>query len=211
MNKRWFIALIICCLFLTSCSTKTYEQGYKDGFNDGFERGAASSGNSSDISLGNTHSQALPLQIIQNDKYELSLIDAYKSEEEYTDSWTEKTYSESCYIFKFEFYNKHQNSNIRVALVDASINGHSLRGTSDFHSDDSFSIYTWSGESSDNTAVDCFKLYFSDIESATDIRDAEKMGNADLSFTFRVYIIDEMDDYGEDLYYTIDNAFLYCQ
>lgn len=153
--------------------------------------------------------KSLPLPIIESDIYDLSLIDVYKSEEEYR-KWDEETRSEQCYVFKFKFHNKHQSSNIRIALVNASINGYSLIGTSNFHSDDSFSVYTWAGDGTDNTSVDCFKLYLSDIEAATNIRDANNMGDATLSFIFRAYIIDEMDDYGADTLFTIENAFSYC-
>lgn len=151
----------------------------------------------------------LPLSIIESDIYDLSLIDVYMSEE-YIE-WDEETRSEQCYIFKFKFHNKHQSSNIRISLVNASINGYSLKGTSNFHSDNSFSIYTWAGSGTDNTSVDCFRLYFSDIEAATNIRDANNMGDATLSFVFRAYIVDEMDDYGEDTLFTIENAFRYCE
>lgn len=160
---------------------------------------------SHDVSL----TKSLPLSIIESDVYDLSLIDAYKSEEEYSE-WDEELRREQCYVFKFKFHNKHQSSNIRIALVNASINGYSLSGTSNFHSDNSFSVYTWAGDGTDNTSVDCFRLYLSDIEAATNIRDANNMGDATLSFIFREYIIDEMDDYGSDTLYTIENAFRYC-
>lgn len=156
-----------------------------------------------------SNAKSLPLSIIESDIYDLSLIDAYRSEEEYCE-WDEETRSEQCYVFKFKFHNKHQSSNIRIALVNASINGYSLSGTSNFHSDDSFSVYTWAGDGTDNTSVDCFRLYFSDIEAATNIRDANNMGDATLSFIFKVYVIDEMNDYGADTLFTIENAFRYC-
>lgn len=205
------IMFLLASCIITACHSHTYEQGYKEGFIDGYEVcKLESADNSSDVSTGASRSEELPLMITENDIYELALIDAYQSEEQYTDSWSEKTMSEQCYVFKFKFHNKHTSSNIRIAIVDASINGYSLAGTSDFHSDDSFSVYTWSGENPDNTSVDCFKLFFSDIEAATDIRNAKDMGNASLSFVFRAYIIDEMDGYGEDSLFTIENAFNYC-
>lgn len=210
MKRILIILLVIFILcFLPACNSHTYEQGYRDGFSDGYES-ARSSVDTVEITNNKIPDQQLPLVIVENDMYELSLIDSYLSNEKYIDFWSETEKSEQCYVFKFKFYNKYKDSNIRIALVDAAINGYSLCGTSDFHSEDSFSIYAWASNSSNNTAVDCFKLFLSDIESATNIRNAENMGNASLSFVFRAYIVDEMEDYGEDVLYTIDNAFQYC-
>lgn len=158
--------------------------------------------------LSNTSRYVLPLIVTETNDYQLSLIDVYISEEQVEEEWEEPR-SELFYVFKFKLINKHNSSNIRVALVNASVNGYSFKGRYGT-SDTSFSIYTWSGNSSDNTAVDTFKLSFEDIEATTNIRNAENMGSANLSFTFRVYIIDEMDDYGPDQYFTIENAFRYC-
>lgn len=204
------IAILALMISMASCSSNQYNQGYKDGFIDGYNEAEKNSNEVDSSNFTANSSSSLPLIIIENDICELSLIDAYQSEETYVDYWTEEEKSEQCYVFKFKFYNKHESSNIRIALVDAAVNGFSFSGSSNFHSEDSFSVYTWCGNGQDNTAVDCFKLYFSDIEAATNIRDADKMGNASLSFVFRAYIIDEMDDYGEDSTFTIENAFQYC-
>ena len=154
------------------------------------------------------NSYELPAVITETATYRLSLIDAYIDEEYIGDEWDEEI--ESFYVFKFEFVNKHRTSNIRAALVDATVNGYSFNGKTSGQSDGSFSVYTWAGSGSDSRALDVFRLSFSDIESVTNIRNANRMGNADLSFTFRLYIIDEMDDYGEDITFTIENAFRYC-
>lgn len=174
------LMVIFCILLLTGC---------------GYSQNEHSKG------LEHSLAQDLPLIITENEMYELSLIDVYMSEDEEDDP---------CYIFKFEFVNKYDRSNIRAALVDASINDYSLSGSSRFHSDDSFSVYTWSGKSPKNTAVDCFMLYESDIKQSTDIRNRYDLNNASLSFVFRVYVVEEMDGYGEDAIFTIENAFQYC-
>lgn len=211
MKKMIILGVLLVSLLLCSCSTKSYEQGYNAGFIDGFESCMENfNRENSTHSDDSVTENSLPLAIIESDIYDLFLIDAYQSEEEYSEYWDEEIRCEECYIFKFRFHNKHNSSNIRVALVDAAINGYSLSGTSNAHSDDSFSVYTWAGDKPDSSAADCFKLYFSDIEAATDIRDANKMGNANLSFIFRAYIIGEMEDYGEDTLFTIENAFQYC-
>lgn len=147
----------------------------------------------------------LPIRITETAYYRLSLVDAYIDEENSYDDEPEYAY-----IFKFEFENKHPTSNIRAALVNAEVNGYSLKGTNRDKTDTSFSVYTWSGHGSENTALGIFILDFKDIEAMTNVRDAKKIDGADLSFTFRVYVIDEMDDYGDDMYFTIEDAFLYC-
>lgn len=205
-----FVVVAICFISLTACGNNSYEKGYRDGFSDGYKK-ACEDASGGIVSKNDVISESLPLKIIDNDIYELSLIDVYENEESYYNRRTEEDESEECYVFKFQFLNKHESSNIRIALVDASINGYSLDSASRSHSDDSFTVYTRSGNTSERAAVDCFRFFFSDIESATNIRNATNMKNASLSFTFRAYIIDEMDDYGEDSYYTIENAFQYCK
>lgn len=153
-----------------------------------------------------TYIPDLPLKVTETHQYRLSLVDAY-IDEEYSYDDDEPEYS---YVFKFEFENKHPTSNIRVALVNAEVNGYSLKGGHSDKTDTSFSVYTWSGPGSGNTALGTFIMAFDDIEAMTDVRDAKYMEHDDLSFTFRVFIIDEMDDYGEDKYFTIEDAFLYC-
>lgn len=182
--KKWIVALS--CIAILLCSLTA----------------CSSPGSSND-------SSSLPLMVVENGNYELTLIDVYQSDEQYVED-TEEDNTKPCYVFKFALYNKHENSNIRVSLTRAAVNGYSLAGAPNVRSDDSFSVYTWCGDGADNTAVGCFKLFFNDIEKATDIRDAQKMGNASLSFDFKVFIIEEMEDYGEPITVTIENAFQYC-
>lgn len=209
--KRIICMLASCFLIVSimaSCSS--YKKGYREGYEDGYNRSVSNPENKQDSQFGTESKKKLPYNIIKNETYELDLIDVYVSNEKYTSDWPEEEKEEQCYVFKFKFTNKHKSSNIRIALVNASINGYSIRGSSGYHSDDSFSVYTWGGTGTDNTSVDCFRLFFSDIQAATNIRDAAKIEGASLSFIFRAYIIDEMDDYGDDVYFTIDDAFQYC-
>lgn len=214
LKKIFSLILVAISIFLSSCSSQRYEDGYAAGYNAGYR--AAISADSYDgtddpgATSSSPPSAKLPLTISSSDVYELSLIDVYLSDETYSIDWDGPEKTEPCYVIKFMFTNKHESSNIRVALVDASINGYALKGASSNHSDDSFSVYTWSGDGLDNSAVDCFRLFLSDIEKATNVRDAENMNDASLSFTFRMYIIDEMDDYGDDVVFTVENVLQYC-
>lgn len=199
--KQRLLCLSICVLFFLSGCVGSYDKGYADGY-----RAAKQAETEPDV----TNSDQLPLVVVDNEIYTISLIDAYQQKESFFDDQSEFEHSEQCYIFKFEFVNKHKSSNIRFTLKNASINGYSPAGLSDLHSDDSFSVYTWCDDSVQNHAIGRFRLFYSDIESATDIRNAGKMDEASLSFALSVYIIDEMDDYGEETVLTIENAFQYC-